>query len=220
MEKFFDLMLSTPLFIGMDTSELSAILSCLQAQKTVFSKGEAIFLEGDPAGSIGMVLQGSVLIVRDDFCGNRSLIAHAKEGDLFAEAFACAGMPFMPVSAFAQTDSTVLMMDHRKMLTVCSNSCRFHNQLIKNLLQVSARKNLALSNKIHFMSQKTTKEKLMAYLLYQAKLNGSAEFDISLDRQSLADYLGVERSAMSAELGNLKKQGLIDFKGSHFEIKN
>ena len=220
MEKYFDLMLSTPLFCGMDKDELEAVLNCLQAQKTTLSKGEAVFMEGDPADSMGMVLQGSILIVRDDFCGNRSLISHAKEGDLFAEAFACAGIPFMPVSAFAQTDSTVLMMDHRKMLTVCSNSCPFHNLLVKNLLQISAQKNLALSSKIHFMSQKTTKEKLMAYLLYQAKLNNSAEFTVPLDRQALADYLGVERSAMSFELGKLKKQGLIDFKGSHFEIKN
>ena len=137
----------------------------------------------------------------------------------FAEAFACAAIPTMPVSAFAKTDSTVLVMDHRKILTVCSNSCRFHNLLIKNLLQVVAQKNLALSSKIRLMSQKTTREKLLAYLLDQAKINGCTEFTIPLDRQALADYLGVERSAMSTELGKLKKQGIIDFKGSHFVFK-
>ena len=218
MENFFDLMLSTPLFCGMDKSELSSVLGCLEAQKVDFSKGAPVFMEGDAAGMIGMVLHGSVLIVREDFYGNRSLIAHAEKGDLFAEAFACAGIPFMPVSAYANQDSTLLMMDHSKMMTVCSNSCPFHNLLVKNLLQISARKNLALSSKIHFMSQKTTKEKLLAYLSEQAKVNNSTEFTIALDRQALADYLGVERSAMSTELGKLKKEGKIDFKGPHFKI--
>ena len=129
MEKFFDIMLSTPLFCGMNKDELAAVLGCLQAQKINLSKGEAVFVEGDPAGLMGMVLQGTVQIVRDDFYGSRSLIAQAEEGDLFAEAFACAGIDFMPVSAYAKTDSTVLMMDHRKMVTVCSNSCRFHNHM-------------------------------------------------------------------------------------------
>jgi len=218
MEKYFDLMLSTPLFHNMDKNELSLVLSCLGAQEKVIAKGEPAFLEGDPTGAIGMVLDGSVQIVRDDFYGSRSLIAQADAGELFAEAFACAGISTMPVSAYAKTDSIVLMMDHRKMLTVCSNSCPFHNLLIKNLLQVVAQKNLALSGKIRLMSQKTTKEKLMAYLLEQAKLNRSAEFTIPLDRQALADYLGVERSAMSTELGKLKKDGIIDFKGPDFKI--
>lgn len=219
MEKYFDLILATPLFNGMDKHELSLIMGCLSAQQKIISKGEPVFLEGDPAGMIGMVLQGSIQIVRDDIYGNRSLIAQADAGDLFAEAFACAAIPTMPVSAFAKTDSTVLVMDHRKILTVCSNSCRFHNLLIKNLLQVVAQKNLALSSKIRLMSQKTTREKLLAYLLDQAKINGCTEFTIPLDRQALADYLGVERSAMSTELGKLKKQGIIDFKGSHFVFK-
>ncbi len=220
MEKYFDLLLSTPLFEGMDKSELTSVLGCLQAQTKSAAKGEAVFLEGDPAGVIGMVLEGSIQISRDDFYGNRSLLAQAGPGDLFAEAFACAGVPFMPVSVYAKSDSCLLLMDHRKVLTVCSNSCRFHNRLIKNLLQVVAQKNLSLNSKIHFMSQKTTKEKLLAYLYEQAKINRSAEFIIPLDRQALADYLGVERSAMSSELGKLKKHGFIDFKGPHFILKS
>ena len=124
----------------------------------------------------------------------------------------------MPVSVIAVKDSAVLLLDCRRVLTSCSNSCHFHNRLMKNLLQGMAQKNLALSQKIRYMSQKSTKEKLMAYFLDQAKQHGSTEFVIPYNRQALADYLGVERSAMSAEISKLKNSGQIDTKGSWFSI--
>jgi CRP-like cAMP-binding protein len=126
----------------------------------------------------------------------------------------------MPVSVIAIKDSNVLLLDCKRVLTSCSGSCHFHSLLLKNLLQEMAQKNLALSQKIRYMSQKTTKEKLMAYLLDQAKQHGSAEFIIPFDRQALADYLGVERSAMSAEISKLKSSGQIDTKGAWFCLKS
>ena len=125
----------------------------------------------------------------------------------------------MPVSVIAVTDSEVLLLDCRRVFTSCSNACHFHSVLMKNLLQEMAQKNLALTRKIRYMSQKTTKEKLMAYLLDQAKQQGSKEFVIPHNRQSLADYLGVERSAMSAEISKLKRSGQIDTHGSWFCLK-
>lgn len=216
MKKYFDLILKSPLFAGISAGELESMLGCLGARKQSLARFEAVFLEGDPAGMIGMVLEGGVQIVRDDVLGNRSLIGCADPGELFAETFSCAGAEVMPVSAYAAKDSVLLLMDCRKMLTVCANTCGFHNRLVKNLLQVVAEKNLMLTRKIRIMSQKTTREKLMAYLMEQAKLCGSREFTIPLDRQALADYLGVERSAMSYELSKLRKDGVLDTKGSHF----
>lgn len=218
MEKYFDLILKSPLFAGIDAEELNSMLSCLGARKMVAPRGEAVFLEGDPAGMIGMVLEGSVQIVRDDVLGNRSLLSCSDPGELFAETFSCAGAAFMPVSAYAAKDCVILMMDCRRMLTVCANTCGFHNKLVKNLLQVVAEKNLMLTRKIRIMSKKTTREKLMAYLMEQAKLRKSSAFTIPLDRQGLADYLGVERSAMSSELSKLRKEGVLDTKGSFFEL--
>ena len=177
-----------------------------------------MFLEGDAAGFVGMVLEGSIQIVRDDYYGSRSILLHAEPGDIFAETYACANAAVMPVSGYAVRDSRVMLMECQKMLTVCSGSCRFHNRLVKNLLQVVAQKNLNLSRKIQFMSRKTTKEKLMAYLLEQAKRAGSPEFTIPFDRQALADYLGVERSAMSAELGKLRRDGVLECKGAWFRL--
>ena len=218
MENYFDLLLSTPLFSGIGKEELNSMLKCLSPKLLTVPKGEPVFLEGDDAGFVGVVLEGSVQIVRDDFYGNRSVFAHAEQGDIFAEAFACANLDSMPVSGFALKNSKVLLLSCKKMLTVCSSACLFHNQLVKNLLKVVAQKNLGLNSKIQFMSQKTTKEKLMAYLLDQAKKAGSTDFNIPFDRQALADYLGVERSAMSTELNKLRKAGVLDCKGAQFRI--
>lgn len=218
MEKYFELLMASELFAGIDREDLGSLLSCLQAQEIKVAKGEPVFLEGDQAGFVGLVAEGCIQIVRDDYYGNRSVIALADGGDLFGEAFACGDVASMPVSGFALQNTTVLMLSCRKMLTVCSNACRFHNQLVKNLLQVVAKKSLALSQKIQFMSQKTTRQKLMAYLLDQAKKAGSRDFVIPFDRQTLADYLGVERSAMSAELSKLRRDGILETKGSRFKL--
>lgn len=216
MEQYFEIMMRNPLFDGISTGELASMLNCLNARVIRVSKGSPVFLEGDAAGFIGLVLEGSVQIVRDDYFGNRTLLALAEEGDVFGESYATAGVEVMPVSGFALRSCSVMMLECRKMLTVCSNACGFHNRLVKNLLQMVSQKNLQLSRKIQFMSQKTTREKLMAYLLDQAKQKGAAEFTIPMDRQSLADFLGVERSAMSAELGKLRKAGVLECKGSRF----
>ena len=218
MEEYFDLLLSTPLFTGIAKDELSSMLGCLGARIATFSKNDPVFLEGDDAGFLGFVLEGSIQIVQDDLYGNRSVLAHAQPGDLFAETFACANVDVMPVSAYAVKNSKVFFFSCQKMLTVCSSACSFHNRLIKNLLKVVAQKNLNLNSKISVMSKKTTKEKLITYLLEQAKKAGSLEFTIPFDRQTLADYLGVERSAMSAELSKLRREGILDCKGSHFRI--
>lgn len=218
MEEFFGIIMNNPLFTGIGQNDAGSLLHCLNAKVVQFAKGEPVFLEGDKAGFIGLVLDGSIQVVRDDYYGNRTLLTHAETGDLFAEAFSCAGVDAMPVSAYALKTSKVILFDFQKMLTVCSNACRFHNLLISNLLQVVAQKNLLLSRKIQFMSRKTTQEKLMAYLLDQAKQKGSAEFTIPLDRQTLADFLGVERSAMSAELSKLRNSGVLECKGSWFRL--
>ena len=219
MERYFDILMENPLFGGISREELASMLGCLNARATQVKKGAPVFLEGDPAGFIGVVLSGAVRIVRDDYYGQRSFIAQAEPGDIFAEAYACAPVEAMPISGYAVADSQVLLLSARKMLTICTNACGFHNRLVKNLLAVVAEKNLRLSRKIQFMAQTTTREKLTAYLLHPAKQHGSNEFTIPLDRQALADYLGVERSAMSAELSKLRRDGVLDTTGARFWLR-
>ncbi len=218
MEKYFTILSKNPLFAGISQEDLSSLMHCLSAWVEEFPKGAPVFLEGDSATHIGFVLEGAVQIVWDDLYGNRSLLTQTEEGELFAEAYAAANVDTMPLSGYAAQDSKIMWLECRRMLTVCTNACGFHSILVKNLLQVVAQKNLQLSRKVQFMSQKTTKEKLMAYLLDQAKQKNALEFTIPLDRQALADFLGVERSAMSAELSKLRAAGVLDSKGSWFRL--
>ena len=218
MEEYFDILSQCPLFAGISRQELGQMLSCLGGKITGIAKGNPVFIEGAPAEFVGVVLDGKVQILRTDYYGNRSVLTVVSPGGLFGEAFACAGVETLPVSAIALQTCTVLLLDCKRVLTGCSNACPFHSRLVRNLLQGIAQKNLILTRKIQCMSQKTTQEKLMEFLLEQAKQQGSAEFVIPYDRQALADYLGVERSAMSAEISKLKKAGRIDCSGSRFRV--
>ncbi len=218
MEKYFSLLLKSPLFAGIDGVGLGNLMSCLSARSQQYAKGEPVFLEGDPAGNVGFVLEGTVQIVQDDFYGKRNLLMLAQTGEPFGEVFACAGVEQLPVSGYALSDCRVLWLACKRTLTVCTNACGFHNTLVQNLLQLVSQKSLQLSQKIRFMSEKTTQDKLMAYLLDQAKEAGAAEFTIPLDRQGLADFLGVERSAMSAELSKLRAKGVLETEGSRFRL--
>ena len=219
MKEFFPVLSRCTLFEGISLEDLTGMLGCLGATATTIKKNNPVFSEGDPAKYVGIVLDGSVQIVQDDYYGNRSILARAEPGELFGESFACAGISALPVSIIATEDSTVLRIDCCRITRSCSNACEFHNRLILNLLQVMAEKNLSFHKKLEITAKRTTREKLMAYLLWQAKAQGADSFTIPFDRQGLADYLGVERSAMSTELSKLRKDGVIDFERSRFTLK-
>ena len=219
MEKYFSVLQSCDLFDGIAPADLPGMLACLGAETVKAKKGSAIFSEGDPARFVDILLEGAVQVVLDDYYGNRSILTQAAPGELIGESFACAGVTSLPVSMLATQDSTLLRIDCCRITRSCSNACEFHNRLILNLLQVVAAKNLTFHKKLEIISKRTTREKLMAYLIWQAKLQHSHSFTIPFDRQGLADYLGVERSAMSAELSKLRRDGVIDFDRSHFMLK-
>ena len=209
---------ASPLFESISTENLSAMTACLGAKTAEYQKNAAIFSEGDPASKIGVVLSGRVQITRTDFYGNRSIMMTIGPGELFGEAFACADVDSLPVGIIAAENSTVMLLDCRRIMKTCSNACEFHNQLIYNLLKIVSMKNLALHRKAEITSRRTTREKVLTYLLQQAKLSGSSRFIIPFDRQALADYLEVDRSGLSAVLGSLKKQGIIDFYKNSFSL--
>lgn len=218
MKNYFSVLARCPLFEGIEEQELGEMLRCLNVLVRKAWKGQAIFREGEPAQWVGIVLEGGVQILRDDYDGSRSVLGQAAPGQLFGEAFACAGVETLPVTVLAEGDSTVMLADCRRALTLCPNACPFHARLVRNLLQVVAEKNLRLNRKIECMSRRTTREKIMAFLLAEARERNSREFDIPFDRQALADYLGVERSAMSAQLSRLRREGVIDCQRSHFRL--
>ena len=188
-----------PLFAGISATELSALLDCLNARVVLVEKQQTIFWEGDPAQDMGIVLEGAVQVVRDDYYGNRTIVAQVEPGGLFAEAFACAGSPSYPVSVVATAAGTMMLLNCQRIMTVCSSGCAFHSRLIKNLLAIVASKTLQLNQKLELLSHRSIRERLLSYLLSCAKMEASPEFTIPYDRQQLADYLCVERSALSAE---------------------
>ena len=207
-----------PLFSGIDETDLPGMLSCLGARTGSAGKGQAILREGAPATDIGILLSGQAQIMRTDYLGNRTILSSVHPGDLFAESFACARVKTMPVSVVAAQESAYMLIDCRRILTTCTQACAFHSRIISNLLQIVADKNLAMHQRALITSGHTTREKLMTYLLIQAKAASRADFSIPFDRQGLADYLGVDRSGLSAELSKLKKEGLIDYYKSDFRL--
>ncbi|MBR6800355.1 MAG: Crp/Fnr family transcriptional regulator [Eubacteriaceae bacterium] len=218
MKNFFDVIARSDLFSGIDSGILPDVLDCLGVTTQSVKKNQVIFEEGEAAKYVGIVLSGEVQMVRDDFYGNRSIIMHMEPSDLFAETFACAGLERMPASIVASEDGEVMFIDCKRILTVCSSACSFHNRLIQNLLRIVATKNISFDKKIDITSQKSTRDKLITFLNHESRKAGSSEFTINYDRQELADYLGVERSAMSSELSKLKKDGLIDYNKNWFKL--
>ena len=218
MGEFFPVLEQCSLFSGIRPEDLPGMLACLGAKVSAVKKHQVIFQEGDPAVYVGIVLSGAAQIVREDYYGNRSIVARVGPAELFGESFACARVQALPVSVVAAEDGQIMLIDCQRITAGCTNACSFHNQMIFNLLQVVAAKNLVFHQKIEITSKRTTREKLMAYLLNQAKLHGSNTFSIPYDRQALADYLGVERSAMSAEISKLRRDGIIHCERSRFTL--
>lgn len=218
MKKYLEILKKCPLFAGIEEADLLVMTSCLGARTVGFAKGEMIFKEGEPARQMGLLLSGGAQIVKEDFYGNRTIVARIEPAEMFGESFACAQLAAIPVSVAATEESQVLLMDCHRLLTTCSNSCEFHNKLIFNLLKVMATKNLLFHQKIEIASKRTTREKLLAYLHTQAKRYGTNSFTIPYDRQELADYLGVDRSGLSVEISKLRREGVLESEKRRFTL--
>lgn len=211
-------MIQSPLFKGIAEKELKELLKCLNAKETAYEKNEFIFRAGDKASSIGVIISGGVHVLKEDFWGNRTILAKLEEGDLFGEAFACREEEKLPVSVMAVEKSRILFVDYRRIINNCPNTCVFHASLIENMIRILAGKNVMLTQKMEHLSKRTTREKILSYLSAQAVRCGSNVFTIPFNRQELADFLCVERSAMSAELGKMRKEGLLSCEKNRFVL--
>ncbi len=219
MSGYHKILISSSLFVGISEGEIEPLLSCLSAKKRQYEKNAFIFSENESVSSVGLILSGGVHVIKEDYWGNRDILAHLGPGELFAEAFSCAEMAKLPVSVIAIEKAEVLLIDCQKIITTCPTSCAFHTRLIQNLLQILASKNILLMQKIEQLSKRTTKEKLLAYLSAESKKAASSTFTIPFNREELADYLSVDRSAMSNELSKMRDAELLTFSRNHFELK-
>ena len=219
MKEFLPIIRSSTLFSGISEEELTAMLTCLDTKTESFPKDTFLLRAGDTAESIGLVLSGSVLIVQEDIWGNRNILSKAGAGQTFAAAYACAPGSLLNVSVLAETPVTAMFLNVKRVLNVCPSACEHHSRIIRNLLGELAEKNLRFGEKLTHMGQRTTRAKLMSYFSAEAQRLGTYEFDIPFSRQQLADYLAVERSGLSLELGKMRSEGLLDFHKSHFVLK-
>ena len=219
MKDFLPVIRASRLFSGVSERELEAMLACLRPETKDYPKDAFVLRAGDTAEAVGLVLSGTILMLQEDVWGNRNILSKAGPGQIFAAAYACAPGSVLNVSVLAETPVTVLFLNVGRVLTLCPAACAHHSRLIRNLLGELAGKNLRLGEQLTHLGQRTTRAKIMSYLSAEAQRLGTYELDIPFSRQQLADYLGVERSGLSLELGKMKQDGLLEFHKNHFELK-
>lgn len=212
----FEFLSKTLLFRGMSPQEIQGMLGCLGYEQKQFPKGAFIYRVGERVASVGMVLSGSVFIENDDPWGNHNLLGRIEPGQVFAETYACVPDETLLVNVVAQEPTDVLFLDVKSVLHICSGACGCHRKLISNLLSIASQKNLSLSRRMFYTSAKSIRGRLLSYLSDQMIQQGSTSLTIPLNRQQLADYLNVDRSALSNELGKMKRDGLLRVEKNHF----
>ena len=214
-----NLLAHTQLFADSAPEEIGAMLGCLDARERHFPKASYIHRMGDKIKTVGLVLEGSVRIESVDVWGNVSVMGATGSGGMFGEAYAAVPDEPLMIDVVAAEDCAILFLNLGKVLATCSHACPHHQRASRNMTAIIARHSLALSRRIFHVAPKTIRGKVLAYLSDVSERASSREFDIPFDRQQLADYLGVDRSALSAELSRMQKAGLIETRRSHFVLK-
>ena len=218
MKKYISILQRSQLFAGVGEANIEAMLDCLSANLRDYKKGEYVLREGERVDNVMLLASGSLNIQKDDFWGNRSIVNHISAGEMFGEAYIAPESGPILNDVIALEDSVVMFFDFRKILTVCSSACKFHTTVIQNLFFAISEKNRQLVQKLGHMSKRTTRDKLISYLSEQAKRSGSSTFSIPFNRQQLADFLCVDRSAMSNELCKMRDEGLLTFDRNTFSL--
>lgn len=213
-----DYICKSQLFDGISEEELSKILNCLGYSIKTYEKGAIIAMEGHEMKFIGIVLRGSIDMIKEDIWGNIDILTRMVPGDLFGETFACGIELETVVSFMATTNTEVLILPFQKVMNTCAEPCSFHNTLIKNLIYMLTKKNKALMQKLEVVTKRSLREKILAYLSLEAQTQKTKYVQISMSRKELADYLRADRSSLSRELSQMKKEKIIDFDHNTFYI--
>ena len=218
MKKYIPVLKRTKLFAGVADEEIGAMLSCLDARLQEYKKGEYVFRQGEHMNFITVLVDGELHIQREDYWGNRAIVNHIAVGEMFGEAYLAPESSALLNDVVAVEDSAVIFFDARRIITVCSSACRFHSMVVQNLFFAISQKNRTLVQKLGHMSKRSTREKLISYLSEESKRQNSARFTIPFNRQQLADFLSVDRSAMANELCKMRNEGLIEFDKNFFKL--
>jgi CRP-like cAMP-binding protein len=218
MKKYSSVLKKTQMFSGVSEEEMSGMLGCLGARMRTYQKGEYVLRQGQHLEDITVLVEGGLLIQKDDYWGNRSILGHISVGEMFGEAYAAPESGPLLNDVVAIEDSAVIFFDVKRILTTCSSACHFHSLVVQNMFFAISEKNRKLVQKLGHMSKRTTRDKLISYLSEEAKRQHSSSFTIPFNRQQLADFLSVDRSAMSNELCRMRDEGLLNFEKNRFEL--
>lgn len=209
----------SPLFEGIYQEDRKAMLGCIGYHVSSFRRGEIVAFEEENIKHIGIVIAGSVDMVKEDIWGNKTMLVRSRKNDMFGETFACGSDNLSMVTFLVSEDAEILFLPFNRVMNSCTMACQFHHRLIENMVHIIARKNRDLMRKVEVVSKRTIREKLLAYLSIQAQIHESRYFEIPLGRMELAEYLCVDRSALTRELVKMKAEGLIDYDRNCFRMK-
>ena len=218
MKKYVSVLKRTQLFSGVGDDEIISMLSCLGARLFTYKKGEYVLRQGEHLNDITVLVEGNLHIQKDDYWGNRSILGQIAVGEMFGEAYVAPESGALLNDVVAVEDSAVMFFDVKKIITTCSSACRFHATVVQNLFFAISEKNRKLVQKLGHMSKRSTREKLISYLSEEAKRQNSSYFTIPYNRQQLADFLSVDRSAMSNELCKMRDEGMLEFEKNQFKL--
>ncbi len=218
MKKYIPILKRTQMFSGVLEEELPSMMTCLGARLYTYKKGEYVLRQGEQVNDITVLVEGKLLIQQDDYWGNRSILGQVAVGELFGESYISPDSGPILNDVVAVEDSTVIFFDVNRVITTCSSACRFHAAVVKNMFFAISEKNRGLVRKLGHISKRTTREKLISYLSDEAKRQNRSDITIPFNRQQLADFLSVDRSAMSNELSKMRDEGLIEFEKNRFKL--
>ena len=218
MNKYIGILKRTQMFAGVIDDEISSMLNCLGARLKSYKKGEYVLRQGEHLSDIIVLVEGNLHIQKDDYWGNRSILGQISVGELFGEAYIAPESSALLNDVVAVEDSTIILFDVKRIITTCPSACRFHAMVVQNMFFTISEKNRRLVQKLGHMSKRSTREKLISYLSEEAKKQNTASFTIPFNRQQLADFLSVDRSAMSNELCKMRDDGLLEFDKNQFRL--
>lgn len=218
MHSYIETIRTHSLFSGIAEENLSAILTCLGGYLKTCRKGEIIFLSKEPVKSIGLIVKGRVRMSKEYENGDTSLLMNIEKGELLGETFACGSFLNSRVVFQAAADSEIFFLPFHKVIHTCNMTCTFHHRLIENMVRLISDKNVQLIEKMEATSRKSLRDKILTYLFHQAEKNENREFEIPLGRVELAEYLCVDRSALTRELTRMQEEGLLSYQKNKFKL--
>lgn len=220
MNDYIDVLLKCALFRNVKEQDLEHLLQCLNSYTKNYKSDEYVFYAGKEVNYVGVILSGSVEIIKENQAGSVHIMAFLGPSHIFAEGIVCTSARISPVTIRVKEDTKILFIPYERITRSCGNSCTFHIQLIQNMMMILGEKNFTLNTKIELLTLKGMREKIASFLLYESKLHNSLTFQIVPNRNELAEYLNVSRTSMCRELAKMKDENILDYYQNSFKLMN